>query len=146
MIHGPYADSTRRPLLPSLDHLFISNILEGKEGNQLIRARLIVFPFLRLSSINPQFLHPWNTSSPSFHSFHFEFSRLFSINWKNIPSLYPQNIIQKQERARLVSRREDCKRADTRWFRFGIQNARYAGTGRKPVVRLMRRLVDNSLQ
>lgn len=46
MIHGPYADSTRRPLLPSLDHLFISNILEGKEGNQLIRVRLIVFPFL----------------------------------------------------------------------------------------------------
>lgn len=34
---------------PPLDHLFISNILEGKEGNQLIRARLIVFPFLRLS-------------------------------------------------------------------------------------------------
>lgn len=53
MIHGPYADSTRRPLLPSLDHLFISNILEGKEGNQLTRVRLIVFPFLRLSSINP---------------------------------------------------------------------------------------------
>lgn len=49
MIHGPYADSMRRPLLPSLDHLFISNILEGKEGNQLTRARLIVFPFLRLS-------------------------------------------------------------------------------------------------
>lgn len=146
----------RSPLLPSISTVFArgeKNDSRPVRGfNEAAPPPLPRSPFYlqypRGKGGEPANSRPSNclSISPSFHSFHFEFSRLFSINWKNIPSLYPQNIIQKQERARLVSRREDCKRADTRWFRFGIQNARYAGTGRKPVVRLMRRLVDNSLQ